>query len=220
MSVRIFPSLSAVFVAVLVLYGSVGNLTYAQKEDYLSDEEIEQLREAQDPPERIKLLVEMMERRLDKARSLKDPDSVKPKAPDVKTGKKKGQAKEKKEAAGTEPPRNSESQAEKSFAVWMDEYLQCLEEVEANLENFSSVPLDPKGYLKSLNKLDESLHQNAQWIEQLEPKLDRSEKKIVEDTSEVLQELSADVKAAIEKAEEQITLLKEAQKARSSRKEK
>jgi len=211
-------SLKFVLAAVLVLF-RFSSPAYSQKEDYLSDDEIEQLREAQDPPERIKLLVELLERRLDNARSLKDPDSVKAQAPDVKTKKKKGGANEKEETAASVPHRKTETQPAKSFADWMDEYLQCLEEVSANLENFSSVPLDPKAYLKSLNKLDESLHQNAQWIGQLEAKLDPSEKKVVEEISEVLQELSEDVKLAIEKTEEQIHLLKEAQKARSSRRD-
>ena len=218
MSASIPRPLKCVLVAVLVLF-RCGSPAYSQKEDYLSDDEIEQLREAQDPPERIKLLVELLERRLDNARSLKDPDSAKAQAPDVKTKKKKGGANDKEETAASEPQKKSETQPAKSFADWMGEYLQCLEEVSANLENFSSVPLDPKAYLKSLNKLDESLQQNAQWIGQLEAKLDQSEKKVVEEISEVLQELSGDVKAAIEKTEEQINLLKEAQKARSSRKD-
>ncbi len=99
----------------------------------------------------------------------------------------------------------------------MEEYLQCLEELSDNVENYSSAPLEPKAYLKSLNKLGSTLQEHTQWIDQIEKQLDRPEKKVVAEISDVLEELTEDLKAASEKAEEQIKLLKEAEKARSSR---
>ena len=66
--------------------------------------------------------------------------------------------------------------------------------------------------------LKEELKIHAQWIDQIESQLDRPEKKVVAEISDVLEELTEDLKAATEKAEEQIKLLKETEKARSSRK--
>ena len=86
------------------------------------------------------------------------------------------------------------------------------------MENFSSAPLEPKAYLKSLNKLESTLQEHAQWIDQIESQLDRPEKKVVAEISDLVEELTEDLKAATEKTEEQIKLLKEAEKARSSRK--
>jgi hypothetical protein len=188
----------------------------AQKPDYLSSDEIEQLREAQEPPQRIKLLVELLEKRLEKARALKDPAATKPGPEDPKAAKGSKNPRQKQETSEVESAKATSSPS-KGFAEWMDEYLQCLEEVSSNVENFSSVPMDPKAYLKALNKLDESLKESTQWIGQIDASLERSERGVVEEVAEVLEELSDDVKAAIEKAQEQIILLKEAQKARSSR---
>src|SRR5215831_20587942 len=47
-----------------------------QKQDYLTDDEVEQLREAQDPAERIKLLDDFLKARLQRAKALKSPESV------------------------------------------------------------------------------------------------------------------------------------------------
>jgi hypothetical protein len=189
---------------------------YAEKEDYLTDEEIEQLREAQEPPQRIKLLSELLEKRLEKAQELKDPAAIKPKPAETKPTKKKSASQKKDETPG--PSRKSEPSSPRTFAEWMNEYLQCLEEISNNVENFSSVPMDGKAYLKSLNKLSETLEENGRWIEQIESRLERSDRKVVEEVAEVRQELAEDVQAATEKTQQQIKLLKEAQKAKSSRK--
>jgi len=99
----------------------------------------------------------------------------------------------------------------------MEEYLRCLEELSDNVENFSSMPLEPKAYLKSLNKVETTLQEHIQWIDQIESQLDRPEKKVVAEISDLLEELTEDLKAANEKTQEQIKLMKEAEKARSSR---
>jgi hypothetical protein len=185
------------------------------KEDYLTADEVEQLREAQEPHLRLKVLGELLEKRLDKARAIKDPASVKAKPPEPKPEKKKDVKSDKPVAAPAEKkPEPTES---KSFQTWMEEYLQCLEELSDNVENFSSSPLEPKAYLKSLNKLEGTLREHTQFIDQIESQLERPEKKVVTEISDVLEELTEDLKAASEKAEEQIKLLKEAEKARSSR---
>ncbi len=66
-----------------------GSLRAEAKDDYLTAAEIEQLREAQEPHLRLKVLGELLENRLDKARAIKDPASVKAKPPEPKPEKKK-----------------------------------------------------------------------------------------------------------------------------------
>jgi hypothetical protein len=187
----------------------------AEKEDYLTAEEVEELREAQEPHLRLKVLGELLENRLDKARAIKHPASSKPKSADATPQKKKRAEADKPEAAA-ETKQKSEPEA-KSFLVWMEEYLQCLDELSDNVENYSSAPLEPKAYLKSLKKLEGTLQEHIQWFDQTESQFDRSERKVVAEISDVLEELTGDLKDASEKTEEQIKLLKEAEKARSSR---
>jgi hypothetical protein len=186
------------------------------KEDYLTADEVEQLREAQEPHLRLKVLGELLEHRLDKARAIKDPASVKAKPPEPKPEKRKN-TKSDKPVAAVPAEKKPEPAESKSFLAWMEEYLQCLEELSDNVENFSTSPLEPKAYLKSLNKLESTLQEHTQWFDQIESQLDRPEKKVAAEISGVLEELTEDLKAASEKTEEQIRLLKEAEKARSSR---
>jgi hypothetical protein len=216
MTVRIPWQLLNLLYAVLLSCLFASTSQAQKKEDYLTDAEVEKLREAQEPHARIKVLAELLENRLDKAKALKDPGAVKPKPVEPKEGKKKGGRS--KEAPEPEPEKAAESASPRSFAAWMQQYLQCLEELESNLENFSSVPMDPKAYLKSLNKMDESLQEQSRWVSQLSGKLDPAEKKLVDEVSDVLREATNQLKTAIDDAQERIKLLKETQKAKSSRK--
>jgi hypothetical protein len=68
-----------------------------------------------------------------------------------------------------------------------------------------------------LSNLESTLQEHAQWINQIESQLDRPERKVVAEISDLLEELTEDLKAATERTQEQIKLLKEAEKARSSR---
>jgi hypothetical protein len=213
LSARLF---SGVLMLVLACCCWSGGLGAETKDDYLTAAEIEQLREAQEPHLRLKVLGELLENRLDKARAIKDPASVKAKPPEPKPEKKE-KAKSDKPVAAAPAEKKPQPTESKSFQTWMEEYLQCLEELSDNVENYSSAPLEPKAYLKSLNKLESTLQEHTQWIDQIEKQLDRPEKKVVAEISDVLEELTEDLKAASEKAEEQIKLLKEAEKARSSR---
>jgi DNA repair exonuclease SbcCD ATPase subunit len=209
-----FPRLS-IRILMLVLASSFwAGSVRADKEDYLTAEEVEELREAQEPHLRLKVLRELLEKRLDKVRALKDPASVKPKLPESKPDKKKSAKSDKVEAA---PPAEVKPES-KSLLAWMEDYLRCLEEVSDNVENFSSAPLEPKAYLKSLNKLESTLQEHAEWINQIEGQLDRPERKVVAEISDLVEELTEDLKAATEKTQEQIKLIKEAEKARSSQK--
>jgi len=181
-----------------------------QKGDYLTDEEIEQLREAQDPPQRIKLLDEFLKTRLERAKSLKPEVPSKEKSDESASRKKAGTAK-------ADSNKTQGKHSDKSFADLMGEYLQCLEEVSSNVENFSTVNIEPKAYLKSLKSLDQSLDEQRNWMIGISTKLDKSERNLVSEISEELEELSQDVKAGIQKANEQIKQLKEASKAKNRR---
>ena len=215
-SLRSLQMISKILLLSLVLCAWPGSVRSYEREDYLTPDEIEQLREAQEPHLRLKVLGELLESRFDKVKTLKDPSSVKPKAPEAKPDKKKKANADKLDAAAT-PEKKPEPAAAKSLLSWMEEYLHCLEELSDNVENFSGAPLEPKAYLKSLNKLETTLQEHAEWMNQVEAQLERPEKKVASEISEVLEELTEDIKAASEKAQEQIKLLKEAEKARSSR---
>jgi hypothetical protein len=189
-----------------------------QKGDYLTDEEIEQLREAQDPPQRIKLLDEFLKGRLQRAKALKSeaPTNEKegehaPEKNDDSVSKKKGST------AKANSNRTQGKHPDKSFTDLMGEYLQCLEEVSSNVENFSTVSVEPKAYLKSLKGLDQSLEEHRNWMTGISTKLDKPERNLIGEISEALEELSQDVKAGIQKANEQIKQLKEARKAKNHR---
>jgi len=201
--------LSRILMLALACYCCSGSLGARDKEDYLTADEVEQLREAQEPHLRLKVLGELLDHRLDKARAVRDPASVKSKPPEPKPDGKKN--------AKSEKPIPAEPAETKSFQAWMEEYLQCLEELSDNVQNFSTAPLEPKAYLKSLNKLESTLQEHAQWIDQIESQLSRPEKKVAAEISDILEELTGDLKEASEKTQEQIKLLKEAEKARSSR---
>jgi len=200
------------------LFLSAFNVFPSQKKDYLTDEEIEQLREAQEPAERIKLLDEFLKERLERAKALKSPDPLKEK------GNKPNSERDKNTPAHGKKPisqaplnKTSDKPSNKSFADLMGEYLQCLEEISSNVENFSRFKTEPKAYLKSLKNLDQSLEEHRRWVAEISSKLDRSEKGIASEVSEALQELSADVGACIQKANEEIKELKESKKGKSRR---
>ena len=71
--------------------------------------------------------------------------------------------------------------------------------------------------MKSLNKLESTLQEHMQWIDQIEKLARQAGRKWSQRFQTFLEELTEDLKAASEKADEQIKLLKEAEKARSSR---
>jgi len=156
-----------------------------QKGDYLTDEEIEQLREAQDPPQRIKLLDDFLKARLERAKSLKTEAPSKereaehaPEKSDNSVSRKKGGT------ARADSNKTQGKHSDKSFTDLMGEYLQCLEEVSSNVENFSSVNMEPKAYLKSLKSLDQTLEEHHSWIIGISTKLDKSERTLIGEISE------------------------------------
>jgi hypothetical protein len=197
---------------------ATGSLDASKKDEYLAENEIEELREAQEPAERIKLLDEFLNLRLERVRALKTPGRTKDKSTETKPPTKRSSTNsEKVEKAQAKTKKSAETLPEKNFTDLMNEYQQCLEEVSSNIENFSSFHVEPKAYLKSLSKLDESLSDHVHWLTEIEGKLDKSERELVNDISESIHELSQDVKTSLDKANEQIRLLKEAKKAKAAR---
>jgi len=188
-----------------------------QKQDYLTDDEVEQLREAQDPAERIKLLDDFLKARLQRAKALKSPESSSIAENKSDSGKDKHSSRPAKKS----PPAGTASAPQKapakSFNELMGEYLQCLDEISSNVENFSGFRIEPKAYLKSLKGLDQSLQEHKKWLSEISGRLDRSEKGILADVSEALDELSADVNAGIQKANDEVKALKESKKAKNDR---
>lgn len=209
-------SLLALFLLLMTLPGV--SFSSSQKQDYLTDDEVEQLREAQEPAERMKLLDGFLKERLQKAKALKAPASAASGENKTETGKDKNSPPK---GAKTTPATGSntapQKTAQKSFADLMGEYLQCLEEIGSNLENFSSFKVEPKSYLKSLKGLDQSLQEHRKWFGEISGKLDRSEKGIMADVSEALQELSADINSEIEKASNEVKAIKESKKSKNDR---
>ncbi len=199
------------FWVVLLLF-SMPVVASKSREDHLTFEETEQLRDAQEPHLRIKLLDEFLKIRLDRAKALKSPATEKDRAASEKRSGPAAPASEtavkpKAEASDAKTPT-------KSFLELMEEYLQCLDEISSNVENFSSYKTEPKPYLKSLRGLEESLGKHQTWINELLHKLTKSEKELVSEVSEVLEELSQDVRTAIEKADKELKQLKESKKTK------
>ena len=210
----LLPTLTKILLLALLL--SAFSSFPSQKRDYLTDEEIEQLREAQEPAERIKLLDEFLKGRLEKARALKSTDPLKEKENKPNPEKNKSKlSHSKKPGSPDSSSKPSDKSTQKSFSDLMGEYLQCLDEISSNVENFSSFKVEPKSYLKSLKYLDQSLEEHRKWVAEISVKLDRSEKGIISEVSQALQELSADVSAGIQKANEEMKELKESKKVKS-----
>ena len=188
-----------------------------QKQDYLTDDEVEQLREAQDPAERIKLLDDFLKARLQRAKALKSPESASVAENKSDSGKDKNSSRAAKKAPPAGTSSAPQKTPQKSFNELMGEYLQCLDEISSNVENFSSFRIEPKTYLKSLKGLEQSLQEHKKWLAEISGKLDRSEKETVADVSEALEELSADVNTGIQKANDELKALKESKKAKNDR---
>jgi hypothetical protein len=193
----------------------------SEKEDYLTAAEINKLREEfGEPSPRFKLLERFLKRRFDHARALKA-DLVPLSAAaqsglaEEEKGKKAKKVKKKKEPEEVDeegPVDTPENEAAKTFVEWIQEYSQCLEDIESNLQDLPGVQVDVKGMLKALKSLDKTLDDQHQWISQVSPKVKGSEKKLVVAAAEVLADVSPVVEAYIDKYEAEQKLLKQQNK--------
>ncbi len=209
-------SLKSVLRGVLLILLGVSGFFSGQlcaQEDYLTDSEIAQLREEfQESSPRIDLFRKFLNLRFDRAAEFKKEliptsSSVAPKEVKEDNKEKGKHSKKKKEAE----PQEQESLAEErpnSFLGWIQQYTQCLEDIETNLGDLSSQRIELKPLLKALGALDADLTRQKNWIDQAIPKLTGIEKKTLLETAEVLRDLIPMTKAVIQKYE----VLREVQK--------
>lgn len=172
-----------------------------QKDEYLTAAEIAKMRQEFDEPSpRIKLLEQFLNRRFTHLSQLKA-ELVPPPAASGEAARQESGKKNKKKVQGNpeEEEDADENDAAKSFFDWVYEYTSCLEEIEDNLNGFGGMNVDLKKMLKVLDSLNQNLDQQHIWFSQLSPKLKGTEKQTIADTFEVLDDVSGEVKAAIEK---------------------
>ncbi len=172
----------------------------SQTGDYLSAEEIEDVRNSQKPHQRMSVLNDIFRRRMKGAVSSKESrvDPVKSSPSDS----------EKKRGGPGEIP------GPRSFTGWMEEVVMCLEEIETNLENYpvdqplnvwdletgAPIRMNPKKFRKALKKLRSSLLEFNQWLLDRFNQLRGSESRIAGESADFLADLAEELKEIIELA--------------------
>jgi hypothetical protein len=192
----------------------------SQEHDYLTEEEVGQLREAQEPPLRMHVFTGILNKRFEKVRL------IAPGKTDAKKGVKEEDSDSKiasQESPESNPgPSNAKEGRKKepleTLQEILNDYLHCVDEVSANVENFRSIPLDPKEYLKSLNKLDGFLQKQYQWFKALDIKsLSRTERETTEEIVQAQHELAEALEKAMDQLMEEIKRIKDAKKAKDKK---
>ena len=211
----------ASFLVVCIVFVSHLESTAAsQKGDYLTEEEIEQLREAQEPPIRMNLFIGILNKRFEKIRlastsKVAAKEEITEGDPDAKVASKK-EAESK--ASSSNPKEGGKKEPPKTLEEMLNVYLNCLDEVGTNIENSHSLPLNPKDYIKSLNKLDGSLQKQNQWFKALETKaLKKVERETIEEIIQAQRELAEDLGKTIDQLIEEIKKMKDANKAKEKK---
>lgn len=187
-----------------------------QAQEYLSDAEIDQLRteEAKEPPERIRLLSSFLKVRFERAKSAKS--GVLYGEKDAKQKTPSDSEKDKKKAEGPEAKNSTRAVPLKSFKGWMEDYLKCLDEISNNIEDFSTLHYaEPKPYQKSLKNLRASLEEQQQWIIDVQNKVEKGEKVVIDDVLETVQDLLGDITNSIDELNQQIEQMKDSRKPKS-----
>lgn len=162
--------------------------------DYLSAEEIEDLRNSQKPHKRMAVLNDIFQRRV------------------------KGAMASRKAAAsgssGKEEVRRGDESVPRSFTQWMQELVMCLEEIETNLENYpvdqplsvwdletgAPIRMDHKKFRKALKEIRSSLLESNEWLLGTLDRLESSEGPIAEEAADFLTDLAEALKETIELA--------------------
>jgi hypothetical protein len=161
----------ALFLGVcLIFLFHLGGTVASQKRDYLTEEEIEQLREAQEPPLRMNILIGILNNRFEKVRTA-TPSSMSAKEEVNEKDRESKRASQKPTDTKASPPNSKErskKQPPETLVEILNDYLSCVDEVSANVENSRSLPLDPKEFLRSLNKLDGFLQKQNQLMEDIQ----------------------------------------------------
>jgi hypothetical protein len=187
------------------------------QDDYLTEKEIAKLRdEFEDPSPRIELFRKFLNLRFDHAAAMKVdliPAPVAHSHKEIKEDKKeKDKPSKKKKEVETSDEDAMADERPNSFLGWTQQYTQCLEDIETNLGDLSHQSVELKPLLKVLKDLDVDLTAQKDWVEQITPKLKGVEKKTLNDTGEVLRDLSPSVKSLIQKYEAQQEQMKKTKK--------
>jgi hypothetical protein len=211
----------ALFLCVcLIFLIQLKRVVASQKHEYLTEEEIEQLREAQEPPLRMNILTGILNKRFERVRS----------AAPSKTGAKEegkeedsnskvaSQKRTESKASPSNPKEGKKKEPPETLEETLNDYLNCMDEVSTNVENSRSLPLDPKEYLKSLNKLDGFLQKQNQWFKAMEIKsLNKAERETTEEILQAQRELAEDLEKARDQLMEEIKRIKDAKKEKEKK---
>ncbi len=193
------PGWAAAMAAWALLVPATGGL-YGRAADYLSPEEIEKVRDSQKPHQRMSVLNDIFERRMEGAMASWEASEVGDGSPRA-TSRTQGSGRE-------------ESARSLSFRGWMKEVAMCLEDIETNLESYPldrpltvwdvetgrPVRMNTKKFRKALKKLRDSLTEFDRW---LTPRLDRvegAEMGLAEEIAEFLSDLDEALEETIELA--------------------
>jgi predicted ribosome quality control (RQC) complex YloA/Tae2 family protein len=206
----------ALFLCVcLIFLIQLKRVVASQKHDYLTEEEIEQLREAQEPPLRMNVLTGILNKRFEKVRSA-TPSKTSAKEEEKEEGSNSRGASQKlaeSKASPSNPKEGSRKAPPETLEKFLNDYLNCVDEMSTNVENSRSLPLDPKEYLKSLNKLDGFLQKQNQWFKVMEIKsLSKAERETTDEILQAQHELAEDLEKAMDQLMEEIKRIKDAKK--------
>jgi len=206
--------------ACLIFLFQLKSTVASEKHDYLTEEEVEQLREAQDPPFRMHVLNGILNKRFEKVRlavpSKTDAkEEVKEEATDSKTA---SQEPTESKSGPSIPKEGKKKEPPETMQEILNGYLYCVDEVSANVENARSIPLDPKEYLKSLNKLDGFLQKQIQWFKAIETKSwSKAERETTEEIVQAQHELAEDLDKATDQLMLEIKRIRDAKKAKDKK---
>ena len=189
---------AAVAAWVLLLPGNGGFYAYAT--DYLSSEEIEKVRDSQKPHQRMLVLNDIFQRRV---------DAVIATWGAVEAGDGSAWSRFKRQGQGLEDPALS-----LSFRESMKEVAMCLEDIETNLDNYPldlplsvwhletgrPVRMNTKKFQKVLKKLRGSLTEFNHWLTSTLVQLEGVESRMAEEVAAFLSDLDEALEKTIELA--------------------
>ncbi|MDE2756120.1 MAG: hypothetical protein OXU26_12160 [Acidobacteriota bacterium] len=173
---------------------------HARAIDYLSPEEIEKVRDSQEPHRRMSVLNDIFKRRMEGAMASWDASEAEDGGPRAQSRR---QGKE-----SAEPVRSL------SFRGWMKEVAMCLEDIETNLESYPldrplsvwdletgrPIRMNYKKFRKALKKLRKSLTEFDRWLAPRLDRVERAESRLAEEVAEILSDLDEALEETIELA--------------------
>ena len=177
----------------------------SQTGNYLSNKEIEKVRNSQKPHKRMAVFNDIFKRRMEGAIASKNSRAKYAAGNNKNTSKKKGRE-------GVAQSHTAESLNSKAFTGWMEEVIMCLEEIETNLENYpldqslnvwdlqtgKPIRMNHKKFRKSLKTLLYSLLKFNNWLIKTRAHLNGFENKIAGETSEYVADVTENIKETIE----------------------